>query len=191
VIRIVTDNKLTFPLNVEPDLLSFFHDRLKVSLRDAGARHDLVDAVLTKDSNDILEITRRVEALSALLDSADGKNLLAGYKRAANILSAEEKKDGRTYEPKTASREVFKLEAESNLVSAIESVDAAAAAKVKANDYRAAIAELAKLRAPVDTFFEQVLVNDKDPDTRANRLHLLAALRNTMHLVADFSKIAG
>jgi len=191
VIRIVTDNKLNFPLSVDADLLSFFHDRLKVSLRDAGARHDLVDAVITKDSDDILEITRRVEALSALLSTADGKNLLAGYKRAANIVSAEEKKDGRTYEPKTAERSVFTLDAENDLVNAIESVDASAAAHVKANDYKAAIADLAKLRAPVDAFFEKVLVNDPDPALRANRLHLLAALRNTMHLVADFSKIAG
>jgi glycyl-tRNA synthetase beta chain len=191
VIRIITDNQLSFPLAVEPDLLAFFHDRLKVSLREAGARHDLVDAVISPESNDILEITRRVEALSALLSTDDGKNLLAGYKRAANILAAEEKKDGRTYEPKTAAREVFTLEAESALVSAIESVDAAAAAKVRANDYKGAIAALATLRAPVDDFFEKVLVNDKDATIRANRLHLLAALRNTMHLVADFSKIGG
>jgi glycyl-tRNA synthetase beta chain len=191
VIRIVTENKLTFPLAVEPDLLAFFHDRLKVSLRDAGARHDLVDAVLTNDSNDILEITRRVEALSALLSTEDGKNLLTGYKRAANILAAEEKKDGKSYSGATASREVFTLDAENNLINAIESVDAAAAAKVKANDYRAAIAALATLRAPVDDFFEKVLVNDKDAAIRSNRLHLLAALRNTMHLVADFSKIGG
>jgi glycyl-tRNA synthetase beta chain len=162
-----------------------------VSLRDAGARHDLVDAVLTKDSNDILEITRRVEALSALLSTDDGKNLLAGYKRAANILAAEEKKDGKTYDAKTPPREVFTLDAENDLVSAIESVDASAAAKVRANDYKGAIAALATLRAPVDAFFEKVLVNDKDPAIRANRLHLLAALRNTMHLVADFSKVAG
>jgi glycyl-tRNA synthetase beta chain len=173
------------------DLLSFIHERLKVSLREAGARHDLLDAVLARNSDDILEITRRVEALSALLSTDDGKNLLAGYKRAANILAAEEKKDGRTYEPRTAAREVFTLEAESALVSAIESVDAAAAAKVRANDYKGAIAALATLRAPVDDFFEKVLVNDKDATIRANRLHLLAALRNTMHLVADFSKIGG
>ncbi|HVX71695.1 MAG TPA: glycine--tRNA ligase subunit beta, partial [Devosia sp.] len=191
VIRIITDNQLSFPLAVEPDLLAFFHDRLKVSLREAGARHDLVDAVISPESNDILEITRRVEALSALLSTDDGKNLLAGYKRAANILAAEEKKDGRTYEPRTAAREVFTLDAESALISAIESVDAAAAAKVRANDYKGAIAALATLRAPVDDFFEKVLVNDKDATIRANRLHLLAALRNTMHLVADFSKIGG
>jgi glycyl-tRNA synthetase beta chain len=191
VIRIVTENRLTFPLAVEPDLLAFFHDRLKVSLRDAGARHDLVDAVITPESDDILEITRRVEALSALLSTEDGKNLLAGYKRAANILAAEEKKDGTSYSGATPSREVFTLDAENNLINAIESVDATAAAKVRANDYKGAIAALATLRAPVDDFFEKVLVNDKDAAIRSNRLHLLAALRNTMHLVADFSKIGG
>jgi glycyl-tRNA synthetase beta chain len=190
VIRIVTDNDLSFPLKVEPDLLSFFHDRLKVSLRDAGARHDLVDAVLTADSNDILEITRRVEALSALLDSADGKNLLAGYRRAANILAAEEKKDGKTYDA-VSDQIKFVLAEETALASAIKHVDAEAAAKARANDYRGAIAALATLRAPVDAFFEKVLVNDPDASIRANRLHLLAALRNTMHLVADFSKVAG
>jgi glycyl-tRNA synthetase beta chain len=190
VIRIVTDNSLSFPLNVEPDLLAFFHDRLKVSLREAGARHDLVDAVLTADINDILEITRRVEALSALLDSADGKNLLAGYKRAANILAAEEKKDGKSYDA-VSDQTKFVLAEETALASAIKHVDAEAAAKARAIDYRGAIASLATLRVPVDAFFEKVLVNDPDAGIRANRLHLLAALRNTMHLVADFSKVAG
>jgi len=190
VIRIVTDNSLSFPLNVEPDLLAFFHDRLKVSLREAGARHDLVDAVLTADSNDILEITRRVEALSALLDSADGKNLLAGYRRAANILAAEEKKDGKTYDV-VSDQTKFVLAEETALASAIKHVDTTAAAKARANDYRGAISALATLRVPVDAFFEKVLVNDPDAGIRANRLHLLAALRNTMHLVADFSKVAG
>ena len=190
VIRIVTDNELTFPLAVEPDLLAFFHDRLKVSLREAGARHDLVDAVLTADSNDILEITRRVEALSALLDTDDGRNLLAGYRRAANILAAEEKKDGRTYDA-VSDQGTFVMDEEIALAGAIKAADAEAAAKARANDYKGAIAALATLRAPVDAFFERVLVNDPDAAIRANRLHLLAALRNTMHIVADFSKIAG
>jgi len=190
VIRIITENRLSFPLAVEPDLLSFFHDRLKVSLRDAGARHDLVDAVLTADSSDVLEITRRVEALTALLSSPDGKNLLAGYKRAANILTAEEKKDGKGYGA-VSDQGLFTLDAETGLANAVKHADAEAAARVKANDYRGAIAALATLRGPVDAFFEQVLVNDKDPAVRVNRLHLLAALRDTMHLVADFSKIAG
>jgi glycyl-tRNA synthetase beta chain len=172
------------------ELLAFFHDRLKVSLREAGARHDLVDAVITTLSDDLLEITRRVEALSALLDSADGKNLLAGYRRAANILAAEEKKDGKTYDA-VSDQSKFVLAEETALASAITSVDASATAKAAGNDYRGAIAALATLRAPVDAFFEKVLVNDPDPAIRANRLHLLAALRNTMHLVADFSKVAG
>jgi glycyl-tRNA synthetase beta chain len=190
VIRIVTDNSLTFPLDVEPDLLAFFHDRLKVSLREAGARHDLVDAVLTSDSNDILEITRRVEALSALLSTDDGKNLLAGYRRAANILAAEEKKDGKAYAG-VSDQAKFVVPEEIALASAIKSVNAEAAAKASTNDYRGAIAALATLRAPVDAFFEKVLVNDPDATIRSNRLHLLAALRNTMQIVADFSKVAG
>jgi glycyl-tRNA synthetase beta chain len=219
VIRIVTDNDLALPLTPlfqaaymvrkaqgsksevetadetaedlsQTDLLAFFHDRLKVTLRDAGARHDLVDAVITARSDDILEITRRVEALSALLDSADGKNLLAGYRRAANILAAEEKKDARAYDA-VSDQTKFVLPEETALASAIKHVDVEAAAKARANDYRGAIAALATLRAPVDAFFEKVLVNDPDALVRANRLHLLAALRNTMQIVADFSKVAG
>jgi glycyl-tRNA synthetase beta chain len=219
VIRIVSENRLSLPLTplfeaaymvrdaqgskseietadetaedlAQTDLLAFFHDRLKVSLRDAGARHDLVDAVITPESDDILEITRRVEALSALLDTEDGRNLLAGYRRAANILAAEEKKDGRTYDA-VADQSRFTLDEETALASAIKAVDAASAARARANDYRGAIAALASLRAPVDAFFETVLVNDEDAMVRANRLHLLAALRNTMRLVADFSRVAG
>ena len=190
VIRIVTDNNLRFPLEVEPDLLSFFHDRLKVTLRDAGARHDLVDAVIGKDSNDMLEITERVEALSKLLGSEDGRNLLAGYKRAANILGAEEKKDGRSFAA-PVDPALLSLSEEATLAEAIASVDTAVAAKVAANDYQGAITALATLRQPVDKFFEAVLVNDPDAAIRANRLSLLTKLRDTMRLVADFSKVAG
>ncbi|WP_298901148.1 glycine--tRNA ligase subunit beta [uncultured Devosia sp.] len=190
VIRIVTDNNLRFPLEVEPDLLSFFHDRLKVTLRDAGARHDLVDAVIGKDSNDMLEITERVEALSKLLGSEDGRNLLAGYKRAANILSAEEKKDGKSFAA-PVDPALLSLSEEATLAEAIASVDTAVAAKVAANDSQGAITALATLRQPVDKFFEAVLVNDPDVAIRANRLSLLTKLRDTMRLVADFSKVAG
>jgi len=219
VIRIVSDNQLTLPLiplfqaswfirrdqhigdSADPknqlagdldsnDLLAFFHDRLKVSLREAGARHDLVDAVITPDSDDILEITRRVEALSALLGTLDGQNLLAGYRRAANILAAEEKKDGRGYSG-MVDRSQLKLAEEEALANALVAADTAVAAKVRANDYRGAIASLATLRAPVDAFFEAVLVNDPEPAIRANRLTLLSHLRETMRLVADFSKVAG
>jgi glycyl-tRNA synthetase beta chain len=175
---------------VSDGLLAFFHDRLKVSLRDAGARHDLVDAVISADSDDILQIIQRAEALSALLSSADGQNLLAGYKRAANILSAEEKKDGATYAG-TVSQDALVLPEETALAFAVDAVHAAVSNHVTRDDYKGAMAELASLRAPVDAFFTAVLVNDADPAVRTNRLNLLARLRDTMHLVADFSKVAG
>ncbi|ODT83358.1 MAG: glycine--tRNA ligase subunit beta [Pelagibacterium sp. SCN 64-44] len=190
VIRIITENGLKFPLQVEPDLLAFFHDRLKVSLRDAGARHDLVDAVIAADSNDILQITQRAEALSSLLATDDGANLLAGYKRAANILAAEEKKDGKAYNG-AVDQAALKLPEETALAGAVDKLHAAVAARVAQDDYKGAMAELASLRAPVDAFFTAVLVNDADPAVRANRLNLLARLRDTMHLVADFGKVAG
>lgn len=190
VIRIVTANALSFPLKVEPDLLAFFHDRLKVSLRDAGARHDLVDAVITADSDDLLEVTRRVEALSALLDSEDGKNLLAGYRRAVNILGIEEKKDKRTYDGFIDAK-LLAVPEETSLATVVDEVNAAVDRSVAGNDYKGAIGKLATLRAPVDDFFEKVLVNDPDAAVRANRLNLLARLRDTMHLVADFSKVSG
>ncbi|WIY53519.1 glycine--tRNA ligase subunit beta [Devosia sp. YIM 151766] len=190
VIRIISENGLKFPLQVEPDLLAFFHDRLKVSLRDAGARHDLVDAVIAADSNDILQIVQRAEALSSLLASEDGANLLAGYRRAANILAAEEKKDGKAYAG-AVDTGALKLPEETALAFAVDAVHAAVAAAVAGDDYKGAMSELATLRAPVDAFFEAVLVNDADPAVRENRLHLLAGLRDTMHLVADFGKVAG
>jgi len=190
VIRIITENGLRFPLLVEPDLLAFFHDRLKVSLRDAGARHDLIDAVLSPESNDILQITQRAEALSSLLSSPDGINLLAGYRRAANILAAEEKKFALTYDGEVKP-ELLQLPEETALAAAVTTVQPAVAARVAADDFTGAMGDLAALRAPVDAFFEAVLVNDPDPATRINRLNLLGRLRQTMHLVADFSKIAG
>ncbi len=190
VIRIITENGLKFPLKVEADLLAFFHDRLKVSLRDAGARHDLVDAVISADSNDILQITQRAEALSSLLASEDGANLLAGYRRAANILAAEEKKDGKAYAG-AVDQAALKLAEEEALAFAVDGVHAAVAAHVAKDDYKGAMAELATLRAPVDAFFTAVLVNDADAAVRTNRLNLLARLRDTMHLVADFGKVAG
>jgi len=190
IIRIVGENGLRFPLQVEPDLLAFFHDRLKVSLRDAGARHDLVDAVISAESNDLLQIMQRVEALSELLGSEDGKNLLAGYRRAVNILVAEEKKDGRTYSGESFN-ETEPVPEEFELRRAVAKAYSDVSARVAEDDYKGAMAALARLRGPVDDFFEGVLVNDADPAIRADRLNLLARLRDTMHLVADFSKISG
>ncbi|WMT87887.1 glycine--tRNA ligase subunit beta [Pelagibacterium sp. 26DY04] len=193
VIRLIVDNKLRITLKQfvsDPDLLSFFHDRLKVSLRDSGARHDLVDAVISADSDDILQIVARVNALGSLLDTEDGKALLAGYKRAANILAAEEKKDGKTYTGDVDSAAPMAPE-ESELASLIGMTHDGVAARLAKDDYASAITALAGLRAPVDAFFDKVLVNDPDPAIRANRLNLLARLRDTMHLVADFGKVAG
>ncbi|EJB03970.1 glycyl-tRNA synthetase, beta subunit [Rhizobium leguminosarum bv. trifolii WSM597] len=171
------------------DLLSFFHDRLKVYLRDQGARHDLIDAVLTSDADDLLMVARRVEALTAFITSEDGKNLLAGTKRATQLLAAEEKKG--TVIADAVSPALLKLDAEKELFAAISSASKEAADAVASEDFRSAMAALSKLRGPVDRFFEDVLVNDEDAAIRANRLALLRLIREATGTVADFSKISG
>ncbi|MCO5063255.1 MAG: glycine--tRNA ligase subunit beta [Rhizobiaceae bacterium] len=173
----------------ERDLLAFFHDRLKVYLRDQGARHDLIDAVITREADDLLAIVRRVEALGAFLDSEDGKNLLAGTKRAANILAAEEKKGTRIAEAVDAS--LLRDDAEKKLAGAVNQAEKEAAQAIQNEDYSAAMRALSALREPVDSFFEAVLVNDPDENVRANRLALLSRIRAATGQVADFSKIAG
>mgnify|MGYP003632705884 CR=1 FL=1 len=175
--------------SINADLLSFFHDRLKVYLRDQGARHDLIDAVITPESDDLLDITRRVAALGAFLDTEDGRNLLAGAKRAANILAAEEKKGTRVAD--TVDPALFELEAERTLHEAVSRSVAQASRAIEAEDYASAMGALADLRAPVDVFFEAVLVNAEDEAVRANRLALLAMIREATGAVADFSKISG
>ncbi|MCB9993332.1 MAG: glycine--tRNA ligase subunit beta [Hyphomicrobiaceae bacterium] len=190
VIRILVENEIAFKLDVPPDLLAFFHDRLKVMLRDKGARHDLVDAVISGKSDDVLEIVRRVGALSALLETETGAQLLAGYKRAANILAAEERKDDNRYSG-NVDLAFLKEDAEQSLAGAVDAKVKSVGKLVADDDYRGAIDDLSTLRAPVDEFFDKVLVNDDDPKVRANRLNLLARLRNVMHQVADFSKIEG
>ncbi|MBU1173924.1 MAG: glycine--tRNA ligase subunit beta [Alphaproteobacteria bacterium] len=176
--------------NTVRQLLAFLHDRLKVMLRDQGARFDLVDAVISEGSDDVLEIARRVNALSELLGTESGQSLLAGYRRGANILAAEEKKDKTTYSGRIDSK-LLALDEELSLAEAVAETSSNVSTHVSDNDYAGAIAALARLRAPVDAFFDKVLVNDPDPDTRTNRLNLLAHLRDTMHLVADFSKVEG
>ncbi len=173
------------------DLISFFHDRLKVQLREQGARHDLVDAVLALgDQDDLLMIVRRVEALSAFLATDDGKNLLAGAKRAANILRIEEKKDKTTF---AGAIDVKKLELpeEKALAKAIAEATAATTKAIATENFAAAMAAIAKLRAPVDAFFDKVTVNADDADLRLNRLNLLAQIRAATRAVADFGKIEG
>ncbi|WP_312356595.1 glycine--tRNA ligase subunit beta [Agrobacterium sp.] len=171
------------------DLLSFFHDRLKVYLRDLGARYDLIDAVLTPESDDLLMIARRVEALTAFITGEEGRNLLAGAKRATQLLAAEEKKG--TVVADGVSEELLKLDAEKALYAAIKTASADAAKAVEGEDFRSAMQALSTLRVPVDKFFEDVLVNDEDAAIRANRLALLKAIREATGTVADFSKITG
>ncbi|CCV03592.1 glycine tRNA synthetase, beta subunit [Mesorhizobium metallidurans STM 2683] len=219
------------------DLLTFFHDRLKVYLRDKGARHDLIDAVLAagsrpisplagemsakpteggavpptsrreappsalpgispargeigqSQSDDLLQIVRRVEALGSFLDTEDGKNLLAGTKRAANILAAEEKK--KTAIADHVEPALFRENAEKSLFAAVNQAERQAGEAIRNEDFSAAMLALSVLREPVDSFFEQVLVNDEDQAVRANRLALLARIRTATDQVADFSRIAG
>jgi glycyl-tRNA synthetase beta chain len=174
---------------VARDLLAFFHDRLKVYLRDQGARHDLIDAVITPEADDLLTIVRRVEALGSFLDSEDGKNLLAGTKRAANILAAEEKK--KTVIAETVDPAKFALPQEKVLFEAVNQAEKDAGEAIRAEDFAAAMRALSALREPVDAFFDGVLVNDDDAGVRANRLALLSRIRTATGQVADFSRIAG
>jgi glycyl-tRNA synthetase beta chain len=210
VIRIVLENDLRLPLNdvtraalqkwrqltphgsadVQASLLAFFADRLKVHLRDQGARHDLVDAVFALGGDDLLMIVRRVEALGLFLDTEDGEHLLTGTKRAINILRIEEKKDSCSYDqPPDAS--LVKQPEEMALAKAVDEVERDAAAAVAKEDFEAAMAAMARLRAPVDAFFDHVTVNTDDPALRENRLRLLNRIRSTTLTVADFSKIEG
>jgi glycyl-tRNA synthetase beta chain len=214
-------------------LLAFFADRLKVQLREQGARHDLVDAVFAQGAlpsplrgggggggpqaqdsltptpdlrsdpprkgeggasnasdmqDDLLMVVRRVEALGKFLDTDDGKNLLAGTKRAANILRIEEKKDGRVYDgaPDAA---LYSLDEEKTLATAIDQVKVEASAAVAQEDFAGAMSAMAKLRPAVDAFFDKVKVNDDDAKVRENRLKLLNEIRAATRAVADFSKI--
>ncbi|ESZ73305.1 glycyl-tRNA synthetase subunit beta [Mesorhizobium sp. L103C119B0] len=256
VVRILVENGISLPLTslfdsayqtasylaskagraFGPDLLAFFHDRLKVYLRDQGARHDLIDAVLAgggsapispivgaakptkggavpptshsgappsalpgisptrgeigqSQSDDLLQIVRRVEALGSFLDTENGKNLLAGTKRAANILAAEEKK--KTLVAATVEPALFREEAEKSLFAAVNQAEREAGEAIQNEDFSAAMLALSVLREPVDSFFERVLVNDEDQAVRANRLALLARIRTATDQVADFSRIAG
>lgn len=207
-IRLVLDNALRFDLSnafrvagnshavrqagsseTAIDLLSFFADRLKVQLRDQGARHDLVDAVFALGGqDDLLMVVRRVEALGKFLDTDDGKNLLAGFKRAANILRIEEKKDNRAYDG-TVAAALLSLPEEKTLAEAIGAVTKDASAAVAKEDFAGAMSAMARLRPAVDAFFDKVKVNDDDKAVRENRLKLLNEIRAATRAVADFSKI--
>ncbi|MEO0809352.1 MAG: glycine--tRNA ligase subunit beta [Pseudomonadota bacterium] len=176
---------------LDNDLLTFFADRLKVHLRDEGVRHDLIDAVFAlPGQDDIALIVKRVESLGDFLNTEDGENLLAGVKRAANILAIEEKKDGQTYDG-APDGSLLSEPAERALQAAIAKVRFDAEAAINVENFAGAMRALAELRPPVDQFFEHVKVNDDDPATRANRLRILAEIRAATESVAEFSKIAG
>jgi glycyl-tRNA synthetase beta chain len=176
---------------VAAELLEFFADRLKVQLREQGARHDLVDAVFALEGqDDLVLIVHRIEALAAFLDTEDGKNLLAGYKRATNILRIEEKRDKTEYTG-GADSALFRQAEEWELARAIDTAAAEASTAVVGEDFAAAMHAMAKLRPHVDAFFEKVTVNAPEADVRANRLRLLNGIRTATRAVADFSRIEG
>ena len=202
VIRLVVENGLRVGLSglfgkagasdaVAKDLLDFFADRLKVALREKGVRHDLIDAIFALGGeDDLVRLLARVDALAGFLGTDDGANLLVAYRRAANILRIEEKKDGRSYDQAPdASRLV--LDEEKALAAALEKADAAAQPLLQAEDFAGAMAQLASLRGPVDAFFDKVTVNAPEAELRANRLALLGRIRGTLNRVADFSRIEG
>ena len=208
VVRIVLENGVRLPLReaVElgnfkagdavadaNELTAFFADRLKQYLRDQGQRHDLIDAVFALGEDDLVLIVKRVEALAAFLDTEDGTNLLAGYKRAANILRAEEKKDKCRFDG-AVKADLFAAKAEKDLFETMTASADAAQTALMAEDFEGAMTALASLRAPVDAFFDgpdSVMVNADDAAVRENRLNLLNMMREALGTVADFSKISG
>ena len=176
--------------SIRADLLAFFADRLKQYMKDQGKRHDLIDAVFALGEDDLMLISKRVDALSSFLEKEDGANLLAGYKRAANILRAEEKKDDTTYSDAIQESLLIEKE-EKDLFAALKSGENETAAALTAEDFEAAMAAMSNLRGPIDAFFDRVIVNADDEDVRKNRLNLLSTIRSVLGRVADFSKIEG
>ncbi|MEM6934794.1 MAG: glycine--tRNA ligase subunit beta, partial [Pseudomonadota bacterium] len=216
VIRIILEHSLRLRLNTSPgafsiaskligsrersdgggfsdtnELLVFFADRLKVYLRDQGIRHDVIDACFRLGGqDDLVLLVNRVRALQNFLETEDGGNLLAGYKRASNILAVEEKKDGASFTP-TPDPALAEAEPESALFEALAAAEPAIETALTDEDFAAAMTEMSKLRAPIDAFFEAVTVNADDPDLRINRLRLLACVRAIMRNVAIWEAIEG
>lgn len=179
------------PGEVASDLLNFFADRLAVALKEKGVRHDLITAIFSLGGeDDLVRLLKRVEALGAFLDSDDGANLLIAYRRAANIVRIEEKKDGTIFGG-AADTALLKLDEEKALAKALVEVDQSVESALKDEDFATAMAALARLRRPVDSFFDKVTVNADEPSLRVNRLKLLAMIGAAMGHVADFSKVEG
>ena len=216
VIRLILENNLRLPLRsifnvairlqpegiksalgddseerVANELLDFFADRLKVHLKEKGVRHDHISAVFAlMAEDDLVRLMERVDALRGFLDSEDGANLLVAYRRARNIVHIEEKNDATTYDGIVTEATLCEAE-EHALQTCLKEVRTLADAALKNEEFTVAMSALARLRVPVDAFFDHVTVNAKDKNLRANRLHLLADIRRTLETVADFSKIEG
>ena len=213
VIRLVVENELRVPLRavfgaalelypeldtggrdhatIFDELLEFFADRLKVHLKERGVRHDLISAVFALGGeDDLVRLLARVDALQQFVDSEDGANLLTAYRRASNIVNIEEKKDARSYAGR-ANGEVLVEKEEKQLFEALEGVGAASAEALQQEDFTAAMAALARLRGPVDAFFDAVTVNCDDASLRENRLQLLSQIRAALCQVAEFGQIEG
>ena len=208
VIRLIVENRLRLPLRplfeaarqslgalapepVDEALLAFFADRLKVALKDRGVRHDLVAAVFALGGeDDLVRLLDRVAALERFLASDDGANLLVAYRRAANIVRIEEKKDQVRYADGLDERR-FSQDEERALYGALEAARQAAGPALQSEDFGAAMAALARLRQPLDAFFDEVTVNSEEPALRENRLRLLSRIGDTLGQVADFSQIEG
>ncbi|NKX40011.1 glycine--tRNA ligase subunit beta [Rhodobacteraceae bacterium R_SAG2] len=177
--------------DVSRDLLSFFHDRLKVFLRDQGIRHDVIDACIAMDGNDDLTLlVKRARALEDFLKSEDGTNLLQGFKRANNILTQAEEKDGVEYSY-GADKKFAEDDTEKALFDALATSEGAISSAIEAEDFAAAMGSMAALRAPVDAFFEAVQVNSDNEVVRRNRLNLLSQIRKVVGQVADLTRIEG
>jgi glycyl-tRNA synthetase beta chain len=207
IIRIIRHNELRLPLRAALDhanaalaaqslaqcdpaaVLDFLRERLFLQMRADGHRHDALRAVFDPAEDDLVRLTARFAALAALLESPDGADLLAGYKRASNILRIEDKKDG----PHTGAPapDLLRQTEEITLTAALDDTAPSVAKTIAAEDYPAAMARMATLRAPIDAFFDKVTVNATEPELRRNRLRLLARIRDTMNLAADFSRIEG
>jgi glycyl-tRNA synthetase beta chain len=211
IIRLILENRLRLPLlkafdlaalsapaarradwrGTAGELLDFFADRLMVTLRGKGVRHDLIAAVFAVGGeDDLVRLLARVAALGAFLKTSDGANLLVAYRRAANIVRIEEKRDGRSYDEEIDPA-ALRQEEERELYRALGAASAASRTAIGAEDFKGAMTALASLRKAVDSFFDKVTVNADDRDLRANRLRLLGRIRVTLDRVADFSKIEG
>lgn len=211
VIRIILENRLRMPLKLAFDkaaslfarklfadskeatvaeLLSFFEDRLKAMLKGQGIRHDVIAAVMTDGEDDLVRVVDKARALQGFLEGEDGANLLAAYKRAGNILSAEEEKDGNRYDG-APEPVLFEVPAEQTLYQALEAMDGPVEEALEQERFEDAMQALASLRGPQDDYFDAVMVNAENPDLRANRLRTLNRLREAVRAVADFSQVEG